>query len=127
MSRRRKVISRADAKRRGLTRYFTGRPCKRGHVCERRVYNWECLECYQAVVRRWQRRPRGRALRAQTVARYQKTPKGQRAVRRYRESPKGLEKRRERDRRYRNNPKNRDLIRARWRRWYHKRKRQRKY
>lgn len=39
------VISRADAKARGLLRYFTGEPCKRGHVSERQVSNFACLEC----------------------------------------------------------------------------------
>jgi hypothetical protein len=31
------IISRKEAKAAGLTRYFTGKPCKRGHVVERRV------------------------------------------------------------------------------------------
>lgn len=40
-----KVISRKEAQERGLKRYFTGKPCKRGHVAERQVSNWVCLEC----------------------------------------------------------------------------------
>ena len=40
-----KVISREEAKNRGFTRYFTGKPCKRGHVAERDVSNWTCVEC----------------------------------------------------------------------------------
>jgi hypothetical protein len=40
-----KIISRAEAKRRGLKTYFTGRPCKRGHVSERRVGSQTCVEC----------------------------------------------------------------------------------
>lgn len=39
------VITRADAKARGLTRFFTGEPCKLGHVCERSVSSRRCLEC----------------------------------------------------------------------------------
>jgi hypothetical protein len=31
------IISRAEAKARGLTRYFTGKPCKYGHIAERYV------------------------------------------------------------------------------------------
>lgn len=39
------VISRDEARRRGLKRYFTGEPCKRGHVAERQVANGACLRC----------------------------------------------------------------------------------
>lgn len=38
------IISRAEAKARGLTRYFTGKPCKHGHIAERRVEGG-CIEC----------------------------------------------------------------------------------
>lgn len=38
-------ISRAEAKRLGLKRYFTGEPCKHGHVAERATVNGLCCEC----------------------------------------------------------------------------------
>ena len=41
------IMSRKDAKARGLLRYFTGEPCKRGHVAERRTDNGQCLVCRQ--------------------------------------------------------------------------------
>jgi hypothetical protein len=31
------IISREEARQKGLKRFFTGKPCKHGHVCERRV------------------------------------------------------------------------------------------
>ncbi len=40
-----KIISRAEAKQQGLKRYFTGKPCKRGHVCERYVNDCQCYQC----------------------------------------------------------------------------------
>jgi hypothetical protein len=40
-----KVISHKDAKAAGLKRYFTGKPCKRGHVAERFVSSADCTEC----------------------------------------------------------------------------------
>jgi len=40
-----KRTSRADAIASGLKRYFTGEPCGRGHVAERRVSDHTCLEC----------------------------------------------------------------------------------
>ena len=30
----------------GLDRYFTGKSCPVGHVCDRRVSNHKCVECY---------------------------------------------------------------------------------
>lgn len=39
------IITRKEAREQGLTRYFTGKPCKRGHICERRVCNALCIEC----------------------------------------------------------------------------------
>lgn len=40
-----KLISLHDAKAEGLKRYFTGKPCRYGHVSERFVSNAGCLEC----------------------------------------------------------------------------------
>jgi len=47
------VISRAEAKAKGLKRYFTGKPCKHGHVAERVVVNATCVECERASVRKY--------------------------------------------------------------------------
>ena len=43
-----KLISRKEAKAAGLKRYFTGKPCKRGHVAERFVCIKHCIECNRA-------------------------------------------------------------------------------
>jgi hypothetical protein len=39
------IITRKDARAQGLRRYFTGKPCKRGHVSERNVRSLTCMEC----------------------------------------------------------------------------------
>ena len=39
------VVSRAAAIERGLTRYFTGKLCKRGHIAERYCSTHQCAEC----------------------------------------------------------------------------------
>ncbi len=39
------IITRQEAKEQGLSRYFTGKPCKRGHVCERFIKSTHCIEC----------------------------------------------------------------------------------
>ena len=39
------IISRQNAIKSGLKRYFTGKPCKRGHVAERQTNDWSCCKC----------------------------------------------------------------------------------
>ena len=36
---------RAISKEKGLSTYFTGKPCKQGHIAERRTVNGQCCEC----------------------------------------------------------------------------------
>lgn len=40
------IISRGDAKRAGLNKYFTGKPCRRGHVAERYAAGGHCETCH---------------------------------------------------------------------------------
>ena len=39
------IISRSEAKAQGLTHYYTGKPCKRGHVERRFVSGFQCVVC----------------------------------------------------------------------------------
>jgi len=41
----RNVVARNKAKAQGLKRYFTGDPCKHGHIAERYIDNGGCAEC----------------------------------------------------------------------------------
>lgn len=50
------IISREQAIELGLKRYFTGAPCKAGHVCERTIGHRHCLECERARKRSGRRR-----------------------------------------------------------------------
>lgn len=47
------VISRKDAKTQGLARYFTGKPCKRGHVAKRFTSCAICVECNKENTKEW--------------------------------------------------------------------------
>lgn len=38
-------LTRKDAQEMGLARYFTGRPCERGHLAERETETMRCLAC----------------------------------------------------------------------------------
>jgi hypothetical protein len=62
-----KILSLKTAKARGLKRYFTGKPCKHGHVAERRTANRVCMECRRL---------------------YDKSPEGRKWRRLYQQSPK---------------------------------------
>lgn len=39
------LVTRANAAAAGEKRYFTGKPCRHGHVCQRRVVGAACVEC----------------------------------------------------------------------------------
>lgn len=39
------LVSRQTARSMYLKRYFTGRPCPRGHISERFTHNCRCVEC----------------------------------------------------------------------------------
>lgn len=39
------IISRSESKLQNLIRYFTGVPCKYGHIAERKTKNADCLTC----------------------------------------------------------------------------------
>ena len=43
------IINRKRAIELGLTIYFTGKPCKNGHTCERFVANKTCKECLRLL------------------------------------------------------------------------------
>jgi len=53
-------IPRSEAKALGLPRYYTGRPCKNGHIAERYVAGYTCVECHAQVApesnRAWRER-----------------------------------------------------------------------
>lgn len=50
-----KLLSRKEAKAKGLKRYFTGKPCKYGHVDERVAVSGVCMECSRINCRKWKR------------------------------------------------------------------------
>lgn len=49
------IISKEEAKNLGLKRYFTGIPCKKGHVCERYVKSKGCVECDKLISSKWKK------------------------------------------------------------------------
>lgn len=47
------LVSREEAKRLGLKRYFNGQPCIRGHVAPRYVSVSSCTECGKQYFKKW--------------------------------------------------------------------------
>lgn len=54
-----KVISRDEAISQGLKHYFTGKPCKHGHVNTRLVSNGRCCECKKMQAKNWRNKNNG--------------------------------------------------------------------
>lgn len=52
--------SRSEALRLGLTRYFTGKPCKHGHIAERLSSCGRCCECHYPKRLEWLKSPAGK-------------------------------------------------------------------
>lgn len=48
-----KIITRKEAKDQGLINYFTGKPCKRGHITLRNVKSHLCIECRLISSQKW--------------------------------------------------------------------------
>jgi hypothetical protein len=49
------VISRAEAKAKGLSKYWTGSTCCHGHIAERVTANGTCFVCYSDTLERYRR------------------------------------------------------------------------
>jgi hypothetical protein len=45
----REIITRQQARDRGLGKYISRRPCKRGHIAQRRTETGYCIECERLV------------------------------------------------------------------------------
>ena len=100
------IIGRDEARALGLKRFFTGKPCRRGHVAERGVSNLECMECSRGRSREWRaanlkkarERARERARKYRAANPKKARERARERARKYRAA--NLEKVREREREY---------------------------
>ena len=60
------VISQREATARGLLHYFTGKPCKKGHIDKRLCSSFACMECSRIKSRA--ETPKRQAIKAETIA-----------------------------------------------------------
>lgn len=51
------IITRKEAKEKGLPRYFTGKPCKHGHVAERITGSAQCTGCFNHYYKKMYQNP----------------------------------------------------------------------
>lgn len=58
------IVTRKDAMARGLKRYFTGKPCKHGHVDERKTSGGSCVTCVRESMRKRRKNPNLKAREA---------------------------------------------------------------
>ena len=56
-----KIISRKEAKEQKLTRYFTGKPCPKGHIAEKAVSNYTCVRCTKEKALLWEKNNKERS------------------------------------------------------------------
>lgn len=62
------IISRKDAQASGLKQYFTGKPCKHGHVDTRSTINGSCMECSRIKsLKRMRENPEARRKSAESL------------------------------------------------------------
>jgi hypothetical protein len=67
-----KIVLRAEARKKGLTRYFTGEPCKRGHLAERMCSTKACVACLKLSQKIYRRTPNGKKYKARAIKRWRK-------------------------------------------------------
>ena len=67
-----KIISRKEAKKKGLKRYFTGEPCIRNHISERGVAGKNCLECSKIHEKKYNLSSKGKEKRRLKQKRFYK-------------------------------------------------------
>jgi hypothetical protein len=82
------IISRDDAKAAGLTHYFTGQPCKHGHVAVRYVCDHACFDC--ATVKHANRNARKRQRTANSKERRKQELKAHKIISREQALAEGL-------------------------------------
>lgn len=78
-----KIISRRDALAAGLTRYFTGKPCKNGHAAERYTSDGRCVVCSMERNREHRQKPGVKERLREHQREYQQKPKGKKRIREY--------------------------------------------
>lgn len=98
-----KIVSRAEAVSLGLKRYFTGKPCKNGHIAERALPSSNCVVCSKEYsfhyvrteeYKEYERARNSTPERIKYRKEYEASDAGKNVKRKYQQSPKGVKARR---------------------------------
>jgi hypothetical protein len=106
--------SRERAAALGLTHYFTGEPCRHGHIAERYTNSGNCLECNHARVTKWNAANRKHVREMKRKRRAANLEKAREREREYARRLRAAERWKERHRRWRAawDAKNKDKVAA---------------
>jgi hypothetical protein len=85
-----KIISRKEAKEQGLTRYFTGKPCPKGHIAEKAVSNCTCVQCREEKAKLWEKQNPEKAKKSKQKWIQQNPEKQKKARREWQQNNKAL-------------------------------------
>ncbi len=110
------IITRAEARARGLRRFFTGTPCKQHHVAEHFVISGTCVRCHLIYARSAKRKIRRQSYDQSPLARalweaYNRSPQRKASQQRYDRSPHGRTRRKLYIRLYDQSPRGKALRR----------------
>jgi 5-methylcytosine-specific restriction endonuclease McrA len=86
------IISRKEARERGLKRYFTGKPCKHGHLVQRYIGTGHCIACDNASCSKGQKKHRAVRTKSQRQWRIRNRARHNATIRQRRKNPVILEK-----------------------------------
>lgn len=104
------IITRKEALEKKLSRYFTGKPCKYGHVCERFSSNNNCLICKNEKLKKYQKSEKGKKI----LKSYLQSEKGRTALKKsqkkYFQSEKGIAALKRGQRKYFNSEKGKEKM-----------------
>lgn len=83
-----KIITRKEARAKGLKKYFTGKPCSHGHIDYRKVCSAVCMECVRIAGRKWYEKRRKYKLQKSKDVYNRNKPKILARIKKYRENNK---------------------------------------
>ncbi len=107
------IISRKEAKEQGLTRYFTGKPCKHGHIDERTTSSCICIGCNRILVSKHAAKEESKQKRKAYEQAFNRAPETKARKAKLDKRPEAKQKRLERQRKRMQDPAYRNAKNAR--------------
>lgn len=108
-----KILTKKQAQEQALDSYYTGKPCKRGHLAERFTRNGTCKDCHNIQVKSWQSSNRDKVNAAKYKWREENREEYLASRKEY--YLKNIDKERERQRKY--EKENKDARKLKCKRW----------